>query len=468
MRILFHIGTDKAGSTAIQQHLWMNREWLLERQVYLPEQGLGDNNGHAALFEEDSEQGLQALADELLSARAQRHRLAVISWEGMSLFSRQRIERLQALLSPADFTVLVYLREQADIVQTGYLQQLKQLSHKIPLSAFESPRGIMEWLRSRRARKHPYRNYLKLVRRWHESLNGSDMVVRIFDRELLYEGDVVSDFMHQLGLAIDSSFIRLGRVANASLDVEAALLINQWQRDGVSQEQLLARIDAAQSWIAEHGPGHRYFLSAPAVDAIRHHYRRSNAALAQQYLNSDVQTVRVQRDCWLQDSWADIEAAAQAREEELIALAQQPVHRGPLLSGSAMASGAQLISGWQLPESWGHWSAGDESALRLRLPFRSLLPSHRQLRLYLKGRYYGSNERTQVRINGHDLGAHALTHQHSGLLFDLESLAPHQTLDILLNHLRPISPRTYEQSEDDRELAYGLESIGYELLSDND
>ena len=62
MRILLHIGTDKAGSTAIQQHLYQNRHWLLDRQVYVPLEGLGENNGHAQLFESESDEALERLA----------------------------------------------------------------------------------------------------------------------------------------------------------------------------------------------------------------------------------------------------------------------------------------------------------------------------------------------------------------------------------------------------------------------
>ena len=139
MRILLHIGTDKAGSTAIQQHLYLNREWLADRQVYLPSEGLGENNGHAALFESENPAALERLQEELLAARAARHHLAILSWEGLSLFSRSRIRQLLSYLAPADYSVLVYLREQADIVQSGYLQQVKSLTHPLSLSAFESP-----------------------------------------------------------------------------------------------------------------------------------------------------------------------------------------------------------------------------------------------------------------------------------------------------------------------------------------
>ncbi len=462
MKLLLHIGTDKTGSTAIQQHLFLNREWLAERGVYLPGEGLGADNGHAALLQAMAPAALERLRRELLAARAARHRLAVLSWEIMGQWDARRIRRLQPCLAGAEPRVLAYLREQADIAQSSYLQRLKGLRHELPVEAFERPSGIAQRRRSWRACKAPMRNYLRLLRRWRRALPGAELSPREFHREALRGGDVVDDFLAQLGLEAGPGFRRLRRAVNPSLDAESAWLICRWLERGVAEEAMHRRIDAALSWIARHGPGRRHFLSARAVAAIRAHYQRSNRLLARDFLAGGGM-FRHLEPCCLPCAPRELELAARAREPELLALASEPVHSGPLLGGAALARGASFLEGWHVQESWGRWSRGGASRLRLRLPFQKLLPIYDHLRLFIKGHYYGDNHATSVRINGLDFGEQALGHQHPGLRVALRRLLPHERLEVELRHSRPISPRRREGAADERALAFGLESIGYEL-----
>ncbi len=467
MRLLLHIGTDKTGTTAIQQHLYLNRTWLDDKGIYLPRQGLGTNNGHAALFEAENRESMAALAEELMEAERRGYRQAVLSWEGLCLYGRRRIKQLRGALPIEQLVVLVYLREQADIVQSGYLQQLKSLTHRLPLSAFESPKSPLQRLRSRRARMHPSRNYFRLLERWRRGLQPTDLVVRFFDRGLLHHGDVIDDFLLQFAVQADAKFVRVSGAANVSLDVETATLIERWSQQGLSQDLIERRIDASLSLLASSAGGEKYFLSAGAVDDIRDHYRRSNQLLAQHYLSEPIHAIEVQKDCWSQLEPGELAERADQREATIASIAEMPVHSGPLLSGAGIAAGVALLSGWQIGESWGWWSEGDCSQLRLRIPFQQLLPMHVGIRLYIKGRYYAGNEKSRVTVNGLALGEHHLSHQHAGLYVKIADLLPQQLLEIELTHEQPVSPRQFEQIDDDRQLAFGIESIGYDLVALN-
>jgi hypothetical protein len=465
MRVLLHIGTDKTGSTAIQQHLYLNRRWLEEQGVYLPREGLGSNNGYAALFETENSEGLARLSTELAAAERLGFRQAVVSWEGLSTFGSGRIKRLRDAFAGQELSLLVYLREQADILQSGYLQQVKFLIHLLPLSAFESPRGPGQRIRSWRARTDPSRDYFRLLERWRRALAPADMSVRIFDSALLHKGDVIDDFLLQLAIQPDANFVRLSSASNVSLDVETAVLVNRWQEEGVSAAVLTRRIDASLSILAAGARGEKYFLSTEVVSGVRAHYRRSNQRVAQHYLGDSVRTVEAQKTCWPQCSDTELSQRVNLREQEIISLSETPVHSGPLLFGPAIEQGVALLSGWQTGESWGWWSEGDTSQLRLRIPFQHLLPIHEGIRLFIKGRYYGDNRRSNVVVNAVSLGEHHLSHDHGGLLVKVAELLPHQMLEIEISHGHPASPRQYEQVDDDRELAFGIESIGYDLVS---
>ena len=461
MRLLLHIGTDKTGTKAIQQHLYLNRDWLRSRGVCIPRTGLGAGNGHASLFEPGDPRLLSALGEELRLARRDDFRLAVLSWEGLHNFSGYRIQRLRRSLPVEEITVLAYLREQAAIAQTGYLQLVKELQHRLPMESVEQPRGLLQRLHSQRIRLHPSRNYFRLLETWRRALPGANIVARVFDRERLYRNDVVDDFLLQLALETGAGFVRLPDSVNTSLDVETALLLQEWRRQGMGRADLQRRIDVALSTIAAGAGGLRHFLSQAGVAAIRSHYDAANRQLARHYLAGPAAGFDLGKPCWrLDDDQAQAERVKQ-RAAEIEAVDTTPSHTGPPLSGPAMKQGASLYSGWQTGESWGRWSAGVESRLRLRLWRQHLLPVHRGVRLFIKGRYYGENEFTRVLINGQDLGEHHLGQHHPGLELALSRLLPHEVLNIVLQHQRPTSPRFREQTRDKRELAFGIESIGY-------
>ena len=118
MKLVLHIGFAKTGTTAVQKHVYDNRQWLLERRIYVPQTGLGRDNGHARLLGALDRAELAALAAELQAARAAGHHSAFISWEGMGYYGARDIRRLIQGLRWDDVHVLVYLREQADFVQS--------------------------------------------------------------------------------------------------------------------------------------------------------------------------------------------------------------------------------------------------------------------------------------------------------------------------------------------------------------
>ncbi|MDZ7784843.1 MAG: hypothetical protein U5K56_18485 [Halioglobus sp.] len=125
MRVVLHIGTDKTGSTSIESALYRNRDWLRERSVYVPETGLGRDNGHALLLEQLHDGELASLAKELSTARDVGFARAIVSWEGMVRFRRTQIRKLFRALRAFDIQVLVYLRDQAEIIQSAHLQWIQ-------------------------------------------------------------------------------------------------------------------------------------------------------------------------------------------------------------------------------------------------------------------------------------------------------------------------------------------------------
>jgi hypothetical protein len=274
VRVVLHIGTDKTGSTSIQNTVFLNRKWLLAHSIYVPETGLGEGNGHAGLLRQMEDGALAQLAAELLAASEAGYAQALLSWEGMSSlwFGRKHIRRLMSALGGFQVHVLVYLREQAEVIQSGHLQRVKRNMNLIDIAAIEHPRTLRERFRALAALRNPNRNYYRLLRPWQRCIPGATFSVRIYSRAQLHGGDVVSDFLDQLKVCRDERFTGAKEYYNPSLDVEGALLLESMKKSPAWKDRIIALVDVTQSLIGVEGQATRYFLSENTVASIRRHY----------------------------------------------------------------------------------------------------------------------------------------------------------------------------------------------------
>jgi len=113
-----------------------------------------------------------------------------------------------------------------------------------------------------------------------------------------------------------------------------------------------------------------------------------------------------------------------------------------------------LPSGWAFPEDWGRWSLGGRSRIKF-IPAAELAVGATAA-LHIRGRYFGPAEATAVYLNGVQLGRHDLQDAHIPL--PPGSLAgEHVVLELV--HERPLRPADVSDSQDVREIKFGLESI---------
>ena len=279
MKVHLHIGTDKTGSTAIQKHLYVNRQWFARNGVYVPVTGLGKDNGHGDLLSVLEPGPLSCLREELEQAEQDGHGHAVLSWEGMSFMDPDEISRLAGSLPTAAPWLLVYLREQADIVQTGYLQEIKTQVSAFGIADFQGVPLTRAALRALRYCYSPMRDYARLLRRWMSIVPAHQLVAREYRRDLLVNENIIDDFLAHFELAADDSFVRLEQATNISLDVESAIILNRLDERGDSAVPRKGNTFTLLSLIDSDGFGTRYFLSSRRVSSIRRYFRRSNRAL---------------------------------------------------------------------------------------------------------------------------------------------------------------------------------------------
>ncbi len=459
MRVVLHIGTDKTGSTSIQRHLTVNLDWFQANSIFIPATGFGLGNGHGALLERLHDDELDKLAKELEAAADSGFRSAVLSWEGMNFYPAKKIRRLQTILEKYSVSVLVYVREQAEIIQSGFLQQLKSNSNRTRLTAWDHPRTLTERMISKRACFTPSRDYYRLLQRWQGIFPEAVFLVATFDKKLLLNGDVVDDFLAQLGVAPDAAFERVSIDGNLSLDVETGLVVESWQADALPHETLLRLVDIAYSIISREGSATRYFLGKETVKSIRRHFRSSNKRLARDYMENCAYPFPNEKNCWREESFAAIEARADNFSRKV-----DEIDKTPTLvrttDGAHISSAIELCRGWCAQVAWGVWSQGKTSVLRFRLAHRRMPPNCTGVRIVIWGRYYGDNRETSVTVNGKDYGRQRLARGHRGLELPIDLLLAYENIEIMLQHQRPVSPRDFQGGDDSRPIAFGLVKLG--------
>ena len=235
MRLILHVGTEKTGSTAIQQHLLINRETLAERGVHLC-RSLGGGN-HRALVAAfmppdtlddflraqnlaDAEQRavwaagvLDGFAAEVAAAKADAGmETVVVSSEHFHsrLLEPDSVTRLATFLDGlfTDVSVICYLRRQDQMALSFYSQKLR--------AGFVPPEILpLSKVRRRADSLPPYFDFDSLLHRWSEAFGASRVRPRLYQTESFAGGDVVEDFFQTAGLGVPDS--RLPRAANPSL-----------------------------------------------------------------------------------------------------------------------------------------------------------------------------------------------------------------------------------------------------------
>ena len=195
-RIVFHIGTHKTGTTAIQVSLGEAYEDLLARGILYPRAGRW-GPGHALLAREIlSTDAPPALAPSHLgileeARAAQPATLLVSSEELLGVGSPRPVEWARELceeLQPARVHVLGYVRPQWERIESAYAMWIRTGRSWEP---FES--AVERMMVNKRF------DYLETFEPWRQAF-GESLELRPYGADLLLGADAVTDFWNAVGL----------------------------------------------------------------------------------------------------------------------------------------------------------------------------------------------------------------------------------------------------------------------------
>lgn len=288
-RAILHIGTEKTGTTSIQQFLARHRPWLNQHGFHYAKAAGSPN--HTRLFgyavsnprlafgvrTTEEQAALRAKLEADLQAEVDAHPDKTFLFSNEHLHSRVyqpgEVERLRDLLARffERVDVLVYLRRQDQLAVSLYSTLLKAGTSSRELLVRKPVPGLPD----EAPEQALYYDYQALIARWAAGFGPDRVIVRRFPADLV-NGSIIDDVCHVAGLpAPDSQPDR----ANESLTPEFQeylRLINPYLKvqHGSTRGEII-RV------LSELGKGGGRLPSKAAAKTFLESFRASNEAVRQ-------------------------------------------------------------------------------------------------------------------------------------------------------------------------------------------
>lgn len=247
MPILYlHLGMPKTGTTTLQDFLFHHQAWLRQQGLLYCKTGLNPvlhchhdlvwslglhNQPPPGFGQVDSKtDAIRKLKQEL--ARHAQTDCLLSSELLLFLSDRTRLEEIFELFPNHQPTLVLYLRRQDRWLESLYQQRVKD----------GEVTGFGEWYR----RFKPHMNYYSLLCAYVDLVGREHIIVRVLERDQLYNGDLLADFCHHLGLrSPPSGAAKTLNISELGLSqLETVRLANQ---GGLKEPHRLYRILAAQN-----------------------------------------------------------------------------------------------------------------------------------------------------------------------------------------------------------------------------
>ena len=196
--IYIHIGMSKAGSTTIQMFMSANHTGLRELSVDYPLIGRASNRNahHNLIFELKGRAGkfkpeAGRVADLSTYLRETPYNTTVLSSENLWLNSVEVIKSFAASLADVGkpIRIILVIRNLVDFAPSTYGQKVRNGGKTHDFDAYFKERQGRDGF-----------NVFDAVSRWADVFGWDALIVRALDPSLLVEGDLISDFLSQVGL----------------------------------------------------------------------------------------------------------------------------------------------------------------------------------------------------------------------------------------------------------------------------
>lgn len=196
-KIYLHIGPHKTGTTTIQVGLKHNEKTLEKHRILCP------NSGRTS---QDSV-GNHNLAWELLYPQIENFNPKFGTWddfhnevnnkpkaqniiitsEDFSSLDLNQISQLREILKSFDVKVVLYLRRQDKILQSTWVEVVKNAWTKVNVESF------FDWLDNNNY-SATTTDYLNIIKKWESIFSKENLILKIFDSSF-FKGTLLEDFL---------------------------------------------------------------------------------------------------------------------------------------------------------------------------------------------------------------------------------------------------------------------------------
>ncbi|HEC1784728.1 TPA: hypothetical protein R1727_001135, partial [Campylobacter lari] len=223
MTAYVHIGTEKTGTTTIQQFLLENYNLLLKQNMVYPKSFLKGNQ-HWWIADLACDVTLNKVDDfrkiilngDYLSVineiNQHRDKRFIFSSEGIcrNCFCKEHIYNLSNIFKIFGFDkiyVVLYIREISEFIRSYSVQNIQGWAH------FNTDKIIP----SMHPRIYSF-DFKRILEDFSEVFGKENLIVKLFDKCEFYQGDLLKDFIYNINLQWDEKFI-IPQKRNKSLDL---------------------------------------------------------------------------------------------------------------------------------------------------------------------------------------------------------------------------------------------------------
>ncbi len=302
--LILHIGTEKTGTTTIQEFLHLNRNLLADKGIYFPKSiGMRNHRQLASwcLSENKIDQFLRMnqlietkqreewrkdlmnkFENELSSLNPQTTQVIISSEHFSSLLNQpDEMEILRHFLHKwfANIKVVLYLRRQDSLTVSTYSTVCRA--------------GIVSGnILPNPSKLRPFVNYQNLLNKWSSFFGEENIHPALFEKTMLYNNDLLSDFIHRCGLPANLNFV-IPENKNESLSEtaqEVAQLFNHKFPVG-STDITLKELQKIRKELIENvnnkypGPGKKPLRHE--AEAFYKHFEESNNRVARRWFGRE-------------------------------------------------------------------------------------------------------------------------------------------------------------------------------------
>ncbi|MCI5073596.1 hypothetical protein [Oricola sp.] len=287
MKLFFHIGIGKTGTTTIQHQLLTYEADLARRSILVPRSGRSEHGDHHRLATyqlPEMSEALQGLYRKLIAELdGSDCETAIFSSEQFCFLRKPYVHKLRELLSHHEIKVVFYIRNQFDLIESTYLEMLKW-----PRDFGGFKGSITDLIR----KGHAAFSFQDRLNPWEEAFGKGSIIVRVYDSPAVKK-DITRDLFSVIG-ASDLDVVA-GARKNESLIPEFHGLIELMDETGIEADTRRKLIAELVSLSSKFRPiAQETLLDASLRGEVLAAYLEANQRFAAKYLSQSDQATFIE------------------------------------------------------------------------------------------------------------------------------------------------------------------------------